>query len=130
MKKILALVLTLTMVLGTFAFAAAAPEDVVGTDCEDAVARLSALSILAGYPDGTFRPDQPVTRAEFAKIIVSALGVGEAAQYAAGATKFADVPVDHWATGHQRSSRCWRNKRLSDGTFLPENQVTFAKLSK
>ena len=48
MKKILALVLALTMVLGTFTFAAAAPEDVVGTDCEDAVARLSALDI-AGF---------------------------------------------------------------------------------
>ncbi len=56
MKKILALVLALALVLGAFTFAAAAPmEDVVGTDYEDAVARLGALGIIAGYPDGTFR---------------------------------------------------------------------------
>lgn len=131
MKKILALVLALTMVLGTFTFAAAAPEDVVGEDCEDAVARLGALGIIAGFPDGTYRPDEPVTRAQFAKIIVSALGVGEAAQYAAGATKFADVPADHWATGYINVAvDVGVINGYPDGTFQPENQVTFAEAIK
>jgi hypothetical protein len=31
------------------------------------------LSIISGYPDGTFRPDKPITRAEFTKIFVGAL---------------------------------------------------------
>lgn len=131
MKKLLALVLALTLALGTFTFVAAAPEDVVGEDCENAVARLGALDILAGYPDGTFRPEQPVTRAEFAKIIVSAMGVGEAAQYAAGATKFADVPADHWATGFINVAvDVGIINGYPDGTFLPENQVTFAEAIK
>lgn len=131
MKKILALVLTLTMVLGTFTFVAAAPEDVVGTDCEDAVARLMALGIISGFPDGTYKPDEPVTRAQFAKIIVSALGVGEAANYAAGATKFADVPADHWATGYINVAvDVGVINGYPDGTFLPENQVTFAEAIK
>jgi hypothetical protein len=131
MKKILALVLTLTMVLGTFTFAAAAPEDVVGTDCEDAVARLMALDIISGFPDGTYKPDEPVTRAQFAKIIVSALGVGEAANYAAGATKFADVPADHWATGYINVAvDVGVINGYPDGTFQPENQVTFAEAIK
>lgn len=131
MKKILALVLALTMVLGTFTFVAAAPEDVVGEDCEDAVARLGALDVLAGYPDGTFRPDQPVTRAEFAKIIVSALGVGEAAQYAAGVTKFADVPADHWAAGYINVAvDLGIINGYPDGSFAPENPVTFAEAIK
>jgi hypothetical protein len=131
MKKILALVLTLTMVLGTFTFAAAAPEDVVGTDCEDAVARLMALDIISGFPDGTYKPDEPVTRAQFAKIIVSALGVGEAANYAAGATKFADVPADHWATGYINVAvDMGVIAGYPDGTFKPENQVTFAEAIK
>jgi hypothetical protein len=131
MKKILALVLALTLALGTFSFAAAAPEDVVGTDCENAVARLGALGIIAGYPDGTYRPDQPVTRAEFAKIIVTALGVGEAAEYAAGATKFSDVPADHWATGYINVAvDVGVIAGYPDGTFQPENQVTFAEAIK
>ena len=100
MKKLLALVLALAMALGTFSFAAAAPEDVVGTEFEEAVVRLVALGIIDGFPDGTYKPGEPVTRAQFAKIVVASLGVGEAAQYAQGATKFSDVPADHWASGY------------------------------
>jgi hypothetical protein len=131
MKKILALVLALTLALGTFSFAAAAPEDVVGTDYEDAVGKLTYLGIIAGFPDGTYRPAEPVTRAQFAKIIVTALGVGEAAQYAAGATKFADVPADHWATGYINvAADLGIIVGYPDGTFLPENQVSYAEAIK
>ncbi len=131
MKKILALVLALTLALGTFTFVAAAPEDVVGTDCENAVARLGALEILAGYEDGTFRPNQPVTRAEFAKIIVGALGVGEAALYAAGDTIFWDIPEGHWATGFINVAvNMGIINGYPDGSFAPENQVTFAEAIK
>lgn len=131
MKKILALVLALTLALGTFSFAAAAPEDVVGTDYEDAVNKLVYLGIIAGFPDGTYRPAEPVTRAQFAKIIVTALGVGEAAQYAAGATKFADVPADHWATGFINVAvDLGIINGYPDGTFAPENSVTYAEAIK
>jgi hypothetical protein len=131
MKKILALVLALTLALGTFSFAAAAPEDVVGTDYEDAVGKLTYLGIIAGFPDGTYRPGEPVTRAQFAKIIVTALGVGEAAQYAAGTTKFADVPADHWATGYINvAADLGIIVGYPDGTFAPENQVSYAEAIK
>ena len=131
MKKLLALVLALAMALGTFSFAAAAPEDVVGTDYEDAVVRLVALGIIDGFEDGTYRPDEQVTRAQFAKIVVASLGVGEAAQYAKGATKFADVPADHWATGYINVAvDMGVIAGYPDGTFKPENQVTFAEAIK
>ena len=131
MKKLLALVLALAMALGTFSFAAAAPEDVVGTDYKDAVVRLVALGIIDGFEDGTYRPDEQVTRAQFAKIVVASLGVGEAAQYAKGATKFADVPADHWATGYINVAvDMGVIAGYPDGTFKPENQVTFAEAIK
>jgi hypothetical protein len=131
MKKILALVLALAMALGTFSIAAAAPEDVVGTDYEEAVVRLVALGIIDGFEDGTYRPDEPVTRAQFAKIVVASLGVGEAAQYAKGATKFSDVPADHWATGYINVAvDVGVIAGYPDGTFQPENQVTFAEAIK
>ena len=131
MKKLLALVLALAMALGTFSFAAAAPEDVVGTDYEEAVVRLVALGIIDGFEDGTYRPDEQVTRAQFAKIVVASLGVGEAAQYAKGATKFADVPADHWATGYINVAvDMGVIAGYPDGTFKPENQVTFAEAIK
>ncbi len=131
MKKLLALVLALAMVLGTFTFVAAAPEDVVGTEYEESVARLVALGIINGFEDGTYRPGEPVTRAQFAKIVVSALGVGEAAQYATGSGKFADVPADHWATGYINVAvDVGVINGYPDGTFQPENQVTFAEAIK
>jgi predicted DNA-binding antitoxin AbrB/MazE fold protein len=128
----MALVLAMVLALGTFSFAAAAPlKDVVGTDCEDAVERLVALDIIAGYPDGTFKPEQPVTRAEFAKIMVSALGIGEAANYAAGPTRFPDVTAGHWASGYINVAvDVGIIVGYPDGTFKPENQVTFAEAIK
>ena len=83
MKKTLALVLALTLALGTFSLAAAAPPDVEGTKFEDAVARLVNLGIISGFPDGTYKPGEAVTRAQFAKIIAAALGLGETAGFAA-----------------------------------------------
>ena len=131
MKKLLALVLALAMALGTFSFAAAAPEDVVGTEFEEAVVRLVALGIIDGFPDGTYKPGEPVTRAQFAKIVVASLGVGEAAQYAQGATKFSDVPADHWASGYINVAvDVGVIAGYPDGTFQPENQVTFAEAIK
>ncbi|WP_071189104.1 S-layer homology domain-containing protein [Trichormus sp. NMC-1] len=51
-------------------------------------------NILKGYPNGTFRPDAPVTRAEFAAIIYTALP--KQASSRPGIT-FTDVPANHWA---------------------------------
>lgn len=53
---------------------------------------------LSGYPDGTFRPEEPVTRAEAVKIINRALN--RSADVEEGAEMpFADVPADYWAYG-------------------------------
>lgn len=131
-KRFLALTLIIVLALGAFAPAvAAAPKDIVGTDYETAVARLTALGVIVGYPDGTFRPEQPVTRAEFAKIIVGALGIGEAALYASGPTGFLDVPEGHWASGYVNvATSVGVINGYPDGTFRPENPVTFAEAIK
>ena len=52
--------------------------------------------LLTGYPDGTFRPDQTVSRAEAVVILNRALGLS-----ANGALEnpFADVDASHWAYG-------------------------------
>ncbi|SKC58134.1 S-layer homology domain-containing protein [Maledivibacter halophilus] len=128
MRKILSLVLVLSMVLGSFGFAFAAPADVEGTDYEDAVTRLIALEIVSGYDDGEFKPEKTITRAEFAKIMIHAVGVGESAQYSKGATAFSDVPAGHWASGYinQAAGMEIINGR-GDGTFGPEDKVTYAQ---
>ncbi|QYX32883.1 S-layer homology domain-containing protein [Sphaerospermopsis torques-reginae] len=69
------------------------------TDIENHWAKASILTaaaknILKGYPDGTFRPDAPVTRAEFAAIVYTGLPKNPSSR---PAIKFTDVPVNHWA---------------------------------
>lgn len=54
---------------------------------------LAARQILNGYPNGTFRPDNSVTRAEFAAIIGAVFTVPLLRQY----VPFVDVPTNHWA---------------------------------
>lgn len=71
MKKLLSILLILT-VFGAFwgvpALGAAFP-DTAGHWAEADIQAMAAAGVVSGYPDGTFRPDAPVTRAEFAKII-------------------------------------------------------------
>ena len=77
MRKVLSFVLVLALVLGSFSMAfGASYSDMAGEDSSEAVAVLSALGVVSGYPDGTFGPDKIVTRGEMAKLIVSALGLG------------------------------------------------------
>ncbi|SDY69667.1 S-layer homology domain-containing protein [Proteiniborus ethanoligenes] len=126
MKKVLSLVLVLTLVLGSFSFAFAAPSDVVGTDYEDAVERLSQLKVLTGYPDGTFKPNNTITRAEFAAAVVRVKGLESAALAAQGSTVFTDVPAGNWAAGYVNiASKLGIVKGMGDGTFAPNSPVTY-----
>ncbi|MBX6351669.1 MAG: S-layer homology domain-containing protein, partial [Clostridia bacterium] len=77
------------------------PPDVLGHWAQDDVLRLVALGVVSGYTDGTFRPDGALSRAEFARILASALGLPlpeEEAAFAELGAAFADaaaIPV--WA---------------------------------
>jgi hypothetical protein len=56
---------------------------------------LSEQSIVIGYPDGTFKPDENVTRAEFASMAIKALGQEHA--NVIQSIKFADIDETYWA---------------------------------
>ncbi len=81
MKKITTILLVLALVfsgLGAGAPAAAAAEaaggtaltDIQGTRYETAVAALIRMDVISGYADNTFRPEQPISRAEMAAVAV------------------------------------------------------------
>ncbi|MEH2055357.1 MAG: fasciclin domain-containing protein [Nostoc sp.] len=57
---------------------------------------LADNNVIAGFPDGTFRPNQPVTRAEFAALIQKAFSnQSRVRQLSSGG--FSDVPANYWA---------------------------------
>jgi S-layer homology domain len=67
--------------------------DVTGNWGEPFIKALVEKGIIAGYPDGTFRPDQPVTRAEFAALLNKAFDLEPTRESRA----FKDVPQKFWA---------------------------------
>ncbi|WMJ76928.1 MULTISPECIES: S-layer homology domain-containing protein [unclassified Sedimentibacter] len=128
MKRVLSLVLAMAMILSSFSFAFALPSDVEGTDYADAVARLTALDIIVGYEDGTFKPDNSITRAEFAAIVIRALGMEDIAVDSVDNTKFADMRGTHWASGYVNLATAQGIiVGYPDGTFKPEAQVTYSE---
>jgi len=81
--------------------------------------------VLKGYPDGTFKPENPVTRAEFAKMALLSLGLKE--EKPENPT-FPDVPKDHWAYSYVEGAvKAGLIKGYPDGTFKPDGQVTKAE---
>ena len=75
----------------------------------EAINDLSAKEILLGYPDGTFSPDRPITRAELAKILVLSLNLVN--NYSAD---YKDISPNHWAYDYVGCI----------GTFLPSTYLS------
>lgn len=120
-RKGVAALLALAMLCTATVFAVnfEAPADAVSTDYEDAARMLTTLGIMTVAEDGSFLGNEPVTRAEFAQIIVRLLGLSSISRDASGQTvetveddwegsgistgvvvqvpQFNDVPFDHWA---------------------------------
>lgn len=124
MRKILSFVLVLSLVLGSFSMAfAATPADVVGTPNQEAVEVLMGLGVVNGYEDGSFKPENIVTRAEMAKLIVVALGLED---YATGTSKFPDMAGATWAQGYVNyAAGLGIIKGYPDGTFKPSATVSY-----
>ena len=113
---ILALAISFSAFSGVMAFTVA--DDVAGTAYEEAAATLGALNIMIGDDNGNFRPNDGVTRAEFAKIAVCALGLEEVAESSKGVSNFPDVSVDYWANG-------FINVAASAGIVIGDPEGTF-----
>ncbi|NPV71707.1 MAG: hypothetical protein HPY55_13865 [Firmicutes bacterium] len=95
----------------------------------DAIEFLAKCGVVSGFADGTFRPDQSVTRAELAKMLVLAGGLkpdpGTALSYT-------DVH-GHWCVNDgylQAATTAGALSGYPDGTFRPEGPVTRAELVK
>lgn len=130
LKRILAVATIAAMIFAFGGIASAASfSDTAGTARESAINQLAGLGIFNGYPDGTFKPGNPITRAEISKIIVLALGLGDAADMMVGVPSgFSDVATDHWANGYIAVAASQGIvKGDPAGTFRPDANVTYAE---
>ena len=119
-KKLISTALAAAVLLTSTAFAYT---DVPSTDAGfEAISMISNLKLMEGFDDGSFRPDDVLTRSELAKIIVIAMD-----QYPKdGETPFTDVPDDHWAAGWIYTAYVKGIiNGCGDGTFRPDNPVTY-----
>ena len=92
----------------------------------DIVNKFAATSIVDGYPNKTFGGTSGITRAEFAKMIVSALNLDISSEKAAS---FKDVESGHWAEKYIGAmARLGYVIGDPDGNFRPEDQVTRAEV--
>jgi len=68
--------------------------DIAGHWAEDSIKQLVATGAISGYPNGTFKPNNSITRAEFATVVVKAFKLN-----AANGKVFADTS-NHWAKSY------------------------------
>lgn len=133
LKKTLAVVLAFAMVLSMGAISTfAAYSDVeAGTVVSEAVDILSGLNVITGFEDGTFKPEETVTRAQMAAIICRTLGYEDQAQSSMGTTVFNDVAADHWASGYINVAQAQQIiNGYGNGNYGPEDQVTYEQAVK
>ncbi|MBR4966599.1 MAG: S-layer homology domain-containing protein [Bacteroidaceae bacterium] len=130
LKKVIALVCVFALTLTTVAFGATYSDVTEDSAYYEAVETLNKLGIITGYEDGTFKPEDGVTRAEMAALIARIQGYGETAKGAAN-TGFTDVPSSHWASGYiANAAGMGIINGYGDGTFGPEDPVLYEQAVK
>ncbi|MDY3923463.1 MAG: S-layer homology domain-containing protein, partial [Ezakiella sp.] len=89
----------------------------------ESIMKLTSKGIINGYPDGTFKPHNSITRAEFASIASKYITDKKLAT-----ENFVDVPLNHWARDviSQVKAQGWITGYL-DGTFKPDAPITRAE---
>ena len=104
-KRVLTWLTAVCMVLTMLPLPAAwAAETVTFSDVTDrntamAVETLRLMDVLDGYGDGTFRPEAILTRAQFCKMVVYAMGAEDELGLYRTVTVFPDVKPSHWGCG-------------------------------
>jgi hypothetical protein len=140
MKKLLTLLALLSLGLSySAAFADVAPEPDPFTDVREsdedyvlvsAVIYLKAQGIITGYSDGSFRPDNLINRAEFAKL-VSIASSGDVNMAGDGGNIFIDIDTSAWYNPYiQELYLRGVISGYSDHSFKPENNINFAEAAK
>ena len=130
-KRFISLCLTLAL--------AAAPTGAVFSDIssgslQQTASVLNSLGIMQGTGNSRFEPGRSLTRAEFCKLAVTAMGIDDASPYASY-TIFPDVHASHWAARyvnaalrHPEFKDNYIIRGYADGTFGPDKPLTYGEV--
>lgn len=130
-KHFISLCLTLAL---TAATAGAAFSDISSGSLQQTASVLGSLGIMQGTGNNRFEPNRPLTRAEFCKLAVTAMGIDDASPYASY-TIFPDVRASHWAARYVNAALRHPDfkdnyiiRGYADGTFGPDRQLTYGEV--
>ena len=130
-KRFISLCLTLAL---TAATAGAAFSDISSGSLQQTASVLGSLGIMQGTGNNRFEPNRPLTRAEFCKLAVTAMGIDDASPYASY-TIFPDVHASHWAARYVNAALRHPDfkdnyiiRGYADGTFGPDRQLTYGEV--
>ena len=141
-KRILAIVFTMMLTLAASSGAvfadidysqwnsnASYPSDVQNTSYLTSVKFLIDEKIMTGYEDGTFRPENLITRAEIAVAIAKATNRTGNLDEMAEKNEFADLNGYGWAKGYINALvEAGITKGVTDTTFAPGKNISYAEL--
>ncbi|GGD88803.1 S-layer homology domain-containing protein [Paenibacillus nasutitermitis] len=101
--------------------------DIVGHWAESAIKQAVDLGIVTGYPDGSFKPNHTVTRAEFTVMLMNTLKLQETEP----ALTFTDTAkIGAWArSAVAQAVQAGYVKGYQDGTFRPDAAITRAEMA-
>jgi parallel beta-helix repeat protein len=118
---IVTVVFLLSIVLGGIPTALAQPSDVQGHWAEKKIAEWVAKGLAGGYPDGTFKPNNHITRAEFVALVNRAFEK----QDPTATANFKDIKQSHWFYSEVAvAAQAGYVSGYTDGTFKPNNPIS------
>lgn len=96
------------------------------TPYTEAIQYLEENRVVEGYPDGTYKPDSSINRAEFTKILIGA----DSSTIISGTNCFPDVQEDWYAPYVCTAKKMGVIEGYPDGTFKPAEPINFAEAAK
>ena len=130
-KRILSMLLSLTLcvsLIGVAGVGAEAFSDISEEAMTEAAEVLSGLGIITGFTDGSYRPNESLTRAQFCALAVRTGGYSDELKLSAYRTLYTDVKATYWAAPYVNLAQ---DKGIingyGNGQFGPDDAVTVAQ---
>jgi hypothetical protein len=100
--------------------------DIANSSARVAINKLAAAGIVSGFDDHTFHPDDTITRAQLATLLVKALSLTPTA---GSNPTFQDVPASYWGYQAVETAAAYGLVSGSNGSFYPDRPVTHQEMT-